>query len=130
MESQIMEFLRFIALIVIGTMMRLQNLNFIDVFYHVVFIFMILWAITNVVLRKEHYSNNLICNIVNLASPILVVIGYVFYIIYLIVNKSFHLIPINLLIIHTWYRFASYSLKRFKKFISRRKNNLDAKASL
>lgn len=129
MESQIMDILRFITLIAIYTMMLLRNINFMDIFYFVVFIFMILWPITNVAIRKERYSNNLLCHIVNLASPILVLIGYVFYIIYLILNKSFHLIPISLLIMHSWYRFASFSLKRFKEFLSRRKNNIDAKAS-
>ena len=129
MESQIMHVLRFIALITVYTIMRLQNISFMDVFYFVIPIFMILWPITNVALRKEYFSKSLFCYIVNLASPILVLIGYVFYIIYLIFNKSFHLIPISLLIIHTWFRFASHSLKRFKEFMSKRKNSIDAKAS-
>lgn len=129
MESQIMNILRFITLIVIYTIIQLQNLNFMDVFYFVIPIVMFLWPITNVALRKNRFSENLLCNIVNVASPILVLIGFAFYIIHLIINKSFYLIPISLLTIHTWYRFASHSLKRFKNFISRRKYNIDAKAS-
>lgn len=129
MESHIMDILRFITMFAVYTMIKLQNLNFMDIFIPIIFILMILWSITNVAITKERFSNSFLCNLVNLLSPILVVIGYVFYIIYLIINKNFYSIPISLLIMYTWFRFAFYSLKRFKQFISRRKNNPDAKAS-
>lgn len=131
MKFQIIEIFRFITVIIALSIKQIQNITFMDIFYFVMPILMILWIITYRAIEKPPYFDSQLYHVLNLGLALLVLIGYIFYIIFSICNKNFHLIPISLLIANKWCKFLSCSLQRYKDFVLKRKSsNFDTKASL
>lgn len=122
MENQIMDIFRFFTLFMILTIKQIQNISFMDIFHFVIPTFMILWIVTYHMLKKAPFCDSYFYHLVNLSLAIVVFVGYSYYIIFLIYNKNFSLVPISLLLTYRWYEFTLLSLKRYKDFNKRNKS--------